>query len=317
MGGGHIRFLYDGENFKVLLYRLCVFVFSELEDEFEELLESAVSQKTSNIYRRYFNAYTEFCTDLSLPVHGTCSAKSVELWVASLSKKGLSYGTIQSHLSALRHMSKRNSVQVICQSDQLEIALKGIKKKGVAPSSKHAVSVNEVEQLQHYAVRALPSYMCTMFQLMVSLAFYGFLRPSEYCVTSVNHHLKLGDVKLSKSKRVCFLRLRTYKHSVSPAIIRISNSWSTAYSITELMQQYLEQNSHRPKSEPLFDISLSQFRGLLSKVWELTGKRFKITPHCFRHGGATWASKKRWSVVRIQAHGRWSSQAYNTYVKPY
>ena len=102
---------------------VCVLLFSELGDAINGLLDSAVSKKTSNIYMRYFTAYTEFCTDLSLPVQGICSAKSVELWVSSLSKKGLSYGTIHSHLSALRHISKRNSVLVICQSDQLEIAL--------------------------------------------------------------------------------------------------------------------------------------------------------------------------------------------------
>ena len=299
------------------VYFFWVILISELEDEFEELLDGAVSGKTAVTYMRHFKAYTEFCASLSIPVHGPGSLKSVELWVAALSKKGLCYGTIQCHLSALRHMSKRKGLSVVCQSDKLEIALKGIKKKGVGKESKHAVSSNEVELLQHYAEKALPSYMCMMFQLMVSLAFYGFLRPSEYCITSADHHLRFGDVKISKSKRICFLRLKTFKHSVSPAVISICNSWSKAYPVTELMQKYLDLNSHKLKSEPLFDISIQTFRQVLNQVWDYTMKKQKITPHCFRHGGATWAAKRGWSVARIQAHGRWNSQAYNSYIKPY
>lgn len=254
---------------------------------------------------------------MAIPADGRSSKLSVELWVASLSMKGLSFGTVQSHLSALRHISKRRGLSIDCQSEKLHLALKGLKRKAKSPIRKHPISTRQVNLIIRQADRILPSYTALSFKVMVSLAFYGFLRPSEYCVTPANHHLRLGDIKISRSRKYCYLRLRSFKHSTSPAVIGIANAWSTAYPIADLLQRYLDLHANRCCSDVLFDISVSEFRRTLTRVCESAGIKATISPHCFRHGGASWANKRGWSVAKITAHGRWNSQAFNAYLKPY
>ena len=102
-----------------------------------------------------------------------------------------------------------------------------------------------------------------------------------------------------------------------PAIIVIADSWSKSIHVVSLLKKYLDDNALAKRSAPLFDISVSKVRSMLVKVTLEAGVKHVITPHCLRHGGATWASKQGWSVARIQAHGRWRSQAYNSYIKSY
>ena len=65
---------------------------------------------------------------------------------------------------------------------------------------------------------------------------------------------------------------------------------------------------------PLFDVTLQEFRATLEDVRLAASIRTHLTPHCFRHGGATWAANQGWPDARIKAHGRWKSDAYKRYV---
>lgn len=279
-------------------------------------MDEALADKTATTYQRYYNKFSEFCEKLKLRPKGKGSAHSVELWVAELSKCGLTYGTVQSHLSAVRHVSKREGLDIDIQSDKIQLALKGLKRKTIHAPKKHAVSLSELALLQSKA-DVLPAHTSLMFRIMVSLAFFGFLRPSEYCITTEDHHLKFGDIKLAKSGKSCYLRLKSYKHSVKPTIIKIMGSWSKSDNVVSLLRTYLDRNSHQCKTAPLFNISVARFRSMLCRVAAEAGLKSLVTPHCFRHGGATWASKQGWSTARIQAHGRWRSSAYTSYVNSY
>ena len=298
----------------VVVVKPLLFSFVGLEEELDGLMDEAVASRTAMTYEKCFNSFNSFCSSLQLPLQGKDSAHSVELWVADLSRRGLCYGSVQSHLSALRHVARRNGLNIESCSDKIGIALKGLKRRTKSGPPKHAISLSQL-QLFHAGASLLPAKMCIVFKLMSSLAFFGFLRPSEYCVTSVNHHLTFGDVKISKSGTKCYLRLKSYKHSVRPAIIEIADSWSKSIHVVSLLKKYLDDNMQAKRSAPLFDVSVSKFRSMLVKVTLEAGVKHVITPHCFRHGGATWASKQGWSVARIQAHGRWRSQAYNSYIK--
>ena len=285
-----------------------------LEGEFESLIADSLSTKSAAIYEKCFDDYSNFCEEMSLPIAGGQSKVSVELWVAQLVKKGLGYGTVQSHLSALRHMFRRKGIKIAWESEKLGIALKGLKKRRQQTLRKHPVSLSQIKSLYRGAEVTLPVYSCQMFKVMISFAFFGFLRPSEFCVSSEDHYLRCNDVKISKSRKALFLRLRSFKHSEKPTIITISDSWFKSLSIVEQFKGYWEKQECRPEDEPLFNITVAAFRSMLQKVCSAAGMKVKITPHCFRHGGATWASKRGWSVARIKAHGRWKSQAYNTYI---
>ena len=83
------------------------------------------------------------------------------------------------------------------------------------------------------------------------------------------------------------------------------------------LKAYLNSMVEAPSQQPLFDITTKEFREILEDLRQLAGIKSQITPHCFRVGGATWASKQGWSEARIQLHRRWKSGAHRIYIRSY
>ena len=100
-----------------------------LEGEIESLIVNSVSTQSTAIYDKCFNRYTKFCEKMSLPIADGQAETSVELWVAHMVKKGLGYSTVQSHLSALRHMFRRRGIEIAWKSKNLVTALKRLKNR--------------------------------------------------------------------------------------------------------------------------------------------------------------------------------------------
>ena len=152
------------------------------------------------------------------------------------------------------------------------------------------------------------------FIAMLAVAFYGFLRPSEYCITPSNHHLNWNDVQFSKKGKQVRLFLRSFKHSkgkstivLHPAKICCPIYWLKRY-------RSLFANCHHT---PLFDMTAKDFHRVLKNLCDTAKIKTKLTPHSLRHGGASWASKQGWPDARIKAHGRWRSDAYKWYVRAF
>ena len=124
-----------------------VFSVTGLEGEFESLIADSLSSKSTAIYKKCYDDYSTFCEDMTLPIAGGRSKVSVELWVAHLVKKGLGYGTVHSHLSALRHMFRRKGIEIAWESEKLGIALKGLKKRRQQTMRKHPVSLSQIKSL--------------------------------------------------------------------------------------------------------------------------------------------------------------------------
>lgn len=89
-----------------------------------------------------------------------------------------------------------------CHSEKLGLDMKGLKRKTNAVQRKHAISCQDVMLLLRHADYILPAFTALNFKVMVSLAFYGFLRPFEYCITPANHHLRLGTLRFPKTRDI-------------------------------------------------------------------------------------------------------------------
>jgi hypothetical protein len=99
-----------------------------LDDEVERLLQSSLAKSTTETYRRCWREYVEFCEGMSVPFAGPTSSSSVVSWVASMSKRGLGYGSVMSYLSAVRHMFKRKDIPIVFESARLQLVLRGLKR---------------------------------------------------------------------------------------------------------------------------------------------------------------------------------------------
>jgi integrase len=190
--------------------------------------------------------------------------------------------------------------------------IRGVKRGVTQNKQKPAVTISHLKRLSETAAKVLTKAKHCRFTAMVSIAFYGFLRPSELGVSPVGHHLRRSSVKLGSKGRSLRLALRTYKHSTQPKLIYVgvARECCPVKSFKEYTKVWKQ-----PTKAPLFDMSVQEFRETLAYTSAVAKIKTKLTPHCFRHGGATWAAKLGWSDAKIRAHGRWNSDAYKRYVR--
>ena len=110
------------------------------------------------------------------------------------------------------------------------------------------------------------------------------------------------------------LILTLFKHSRGRAKIHLTKEASSPCPVKSLLR-YIATLSPATLTSPLFDISVEDYRQELAATVAAAGIKTKLTPHSFRHGGATWAAKRGWSDSRIRSHGRWHSDAFLCYIK--
>lgn len=239
---------------------------------------------------------------------------TVEMWVASLTKAGLSYSSVMSHLSAIRFFCTSNSITPAFDTPKLKLMLKGVKRRTPVTVPKGVPTVSHLQRLAAAARRVLTTDACKTFIAMITMAFYGFLRPSEFCETSARHHLRVDSVSLNVSHSRLKLRFRSFKHSKGACKIYLDSVCDGSPCPVQAFRNYMNLLP-ASTSESLFPYTINQFRSMLQEVVETARIKTCISPHSFRHGGATWAAKQGWPDARIKAHGRWSSSAYHTYVR--
>jgi hypothetical protein len=126
--------------------------------------------------------------------------------------------------------------------------------------------------------------------------------------------LRRKDLRLSRPNKKIVLRFRSFKHCQSRAKVTIRGEAAMDPSPFPYIKAFLCRVPG-PLQGPLFDVPLAAFRVQLSEVMQHASIKTSLTPHSFRHGGATWAGRAGWPDARIKAHGRWRSDAYKLYVK--
>ena len=277
-------------------------------------MDASISPATSHIYKRCLSRYNQFVQLVGYS-SGTIDNKLVRLWLAHLNKQGLAYGTICSHLSAIKHWCKKQDLHINLNSPRIALILKGIKKtKGAALNMKKKGVATPSHIRRLWSTASILGKSKHRFRTMVVTAFYGFLRPSELCVSKAGHYLTQDSVKIGRNKHSISLTLRTFKHSTVAATIKLKKERSGCCPVAT-MEKYIRSVFPPEPKAPLFNLTTNEFRDELSRVCTAAKIRTKLTPHSFRHGGATWAASRGWPDSRIRAHGRWRSNAFLRYVR--
>lgn len=274
-----------------------------------------MAPSTKKVYARHSKRLERFCQGLDIPQSKYFDDKTIEIWIADLKAKGLAHGTILSHLSAVRHHCLRHDIPAKLDSPRIRLALRGIRRSSMdCQITKTAASTSHLKRLIAASTEIMSEKDHCRFAAMITIAFFGFLRPSEFCITSANHELKRSAVKFGKKGRSVKLTLPTFKHSRNSASIRVDAA-SSKYCPVSCLATYLDSCGRHEEGAPLFEVTAREFQSTLETVRSAARIKSRITPHCFRHGGATWASNRRWTDARIKVHGRWKSDAYKRYIR--
>ncbi len=161
----------------------------------------------------------------------------------------------------------------------------------------------------------------------VYLGFFGFLRCSETAITSKFNpkiHPTISDLSVLDSETISFLIKQSKTDQARKGhFIYIFNLPSSIQPYQTVLA-YIQSRNSQAKSpiEPLFlddsnkPVTRFWFQKHLKSVLQQSGiPADNYSSHSFRIGAATSAAQKGLSKYQIQALGRWSSDAFKSYIR--
>ena len=165
-----------------------------------------------------------------------------------------------------------------------------------------------------------------MYWAACCLAFFGFLRCSEFTVPSLanydpRRHLSLSDISVDNtaSPSVLYVSIKASKTDqfFKGAVLAIGLSGTPVCAVRAVSHSLHLRGSTPgplfllPNGHPLSRQLLSTF---LQDRLKLCGFPGHYAPHSFRIGAATTAAAAGLPDHLIKALGRWRSEAYQTYI---
>ena len=172
------------------------------------------------------------------------------------------------------------------------------------------------ELLDKIHLLAVSDYESILFSTMFLFAFFFGLRIGEY--TTSPHNLQFSDITVSKTEVIVMFQSfkhsnsnrRTLPHSMKPT--------SSRYCPVVSENNYLKRRPRGPG--PIFislgkPISPKTFTLKFKQLVRLTGRSPEhYSAHSFRIGAATHWFNQNISESRIRQLGRWSSNAFSSYI---
>ena len=166
-----------------------------------------------------------------------------------------------------------------------------------------------------------------LFQAAFTLAFFGFLRVSEFAAVSrtdpAKKCLALSDVSLHGDLSVLQVRLgysKTDQRGES-SVLSLGNAGNSLVYPVAALCRFLRVRP--PGDGPLFihldrsPLTKFQVNQVLKKGLQLKGfPHQSYSTHSFRIGAATSAAANGFSDEEIQSLGRWRSSAFQRYIRP-
>ena len=271
-----------------------------------------------------FNAFCEALDVVSFPPAGLVLC----LFATNLAQN-VAFKTVKLYITGVKfHNIELGFKDKIPKMSQLQLTLRGIKRSiGTHGSHKQRLPITIVtlKLLRSYLARSnLNCHDKAMYWSAFTLAFFGFLRSSEYVPPSSTsfskHHTWLyKDAKIKK--RHIHLSIKAsktdpFREGVTLLIAQTSHSICPV----DALKRYLSKAYH--KSGPLFPFKNGTYL-TRTKVTE-TIKRALVkhgkspeqySSHSFRIGAASTAAAAGISDSLIKSLGRWRSDCYHRYIR--
>ena len=199
--------------------------------------------------------------------------------------------------------------------------MRGIK-RSQGSSEAHRLPVTDSIMLIIWQSLDVSSHDDCMFWAACTLGYFGFLRSAEFTVSNLASftpaiHLSVADLAVDSSSSPTCLRVRI-KASKTDPFVHIG--WGKAPLCALLaMLAYLSMRGNAPG--PLFllknrqPLSRPLLTNRLRQILSAAGIDGNFSSHSFRIGAATVAARNGVPDHLIQALGRWTSNAYQLYIR--
>ena len=292
-------------------------------------MRSGLAKSTLKMYDSAWSYYTSFCATFSaevLPVNISiiCAFlvhcfESRKMQPSSI--KGLVAG-IQFHLRCLDP-----STISLLGNPSVRLLLNGLKKeKPQGNDIRLPFTPTLLKKLITYLRGGcFGQYTDLLLETVFLTAFYGFLRGGEFTTRTgsfdPSHDLTIADVSINPHHFSLLLKHSKTDRDRKGSSVIISES-NSAFCPLSSMTQYMKSRPRASNQEPLF---ATEEGNPMSRAWFASRLRLlcqtcglppeRYTPHSFRIGAATTAATVA-PVATLKAMGRWSSSAYQRYLRP-
>lgn len=243
-------------------------------------------------------------------------------FIAFLDLQNYAGSTIVTFLSAVGHYYKASGYPSPLTSYNVNRTVSSLAKKSL-PDSRLPITVPILSDLLSYLSQSQNrDYHKVLFTAVFTLAFFGCLRISEFaCNMSNNQHVLLCS-SIDMYSDYLTITFKSFKHSTQPLVVAIKALPGSIICPITAMRNYLSiRQSDSPYlfvlegGTPLHrTVFNTQLKLALSYVGIPTTN---FTSHSFRIGGATNALLSGYSMAQIQQLGRWRSNAFIKYLRPY
>ncbi|XP_031572598.1 uncharacterized protein LOC116306659 [Actinia tenebrosa] len=303
---------------------------SALEARCRELMKEGLAQSTRRSYASAQNRFTAFCLQFG-KAHADGSVCPADEWTlclfASFLSQSLNHASIKAYLSAVRALHvEQGFPDPLLDRPRLQRVIRGIKRVHGTKATDRLPITDDIMWLIHGHLD-MSQVDHLMFWAACCLAYFGFMRSAEFTVPKLSSyssaiHLSVQDIAVDSidapsclcvyikaSKTDPFRKgCRVYVGRATPPLCAVHSLLAYLKIRGDSPGPLILLQSGQPLTRPLLT-------NWLRKLLLLANIPGNYSSHSFRIGAATVAARNGVPDHLIQSMGRWSSNAYQRYIR--
>ena len=301
----------------------------DLEIRIQQILAAALSNNTRKTYQNAIGNFLAFRSSWGLSNGWPAAITEIVAYIAHLNLQGAASSSICTYISAISYIHKINGWPDPSESFIVSKMKEGCKRLLPRQDSRCPITFKILEKLVSILPSVCPSrYEAVLFQAAFLLAFFGFLRVSEFMCSKKDvadtYAVGVGDISFEQEGS---LKLKVVlRHSKTDQRSKASMLTIEGHDIGQLcpvkaMLQYIECRT--PWEGMLFrhfggePLSPQHFTSKLREGLRVLGlPALNFSAHSFRIGAATSAAMMGMTDDQIKSMGRWRSNAFKLYIRP-
>ena len=294
---------------------------------------NGLAPSTTSTYSAGQHRFFSFCKSAKLQLM-PASESTLLLFATYLANTNISYATIKIYISAIRHLHVTTGMHSFFNlqlTPRLQQVLKGIQKSQsvtLPPKVRLPITIKMMESIKRLIWQTPKTYTNLMIWAAWCLAFFGFLRVSEFTIPSNSQfdeasHLCLNDISIDSRDNPKMLQIRLKQSKTDPFRRGVSIYLGTTESNLCPVKGILPYLALRGTcTGPLFiypdgrGLTRQRFKAALDNLLtDLHMDKKHYNTHSFRIGAATSAKQANIPDTYIKMLGRWRSDAYQRYIR--
>ncbi|XP_054457981.1 uncharacterized protein LOC129093883 [Anoplopoma fimbria] len=297
----------------------------------QDAILNSVAPRTLSSYLTGWNSFKAFHASLGLPFPSLDVLTLTNFITFAHSLLKIKPSTIRVYISGINFFAKLSSGTPCPAASHLHITmlLKGLRKAEPHPTPKRLPLTSDLLTRCIQTLRSgyLSPFMDKALESMFLLAFFGFLRCSEFTAQNSDHHpsqhATMSDISIHHPDTIIYHLKRSKTNQSGPPqpiyIFRLNSYLSPFKPICDYISARLASGTS--PQDPLFITETGKgatrtwFHHHFRQILHKSGIHPEYySGHSFRIGAASTASSQGIPDHVIKILGRWSSPAYLTYI---